>query len=194
MGVELYSATKPASPGRALACSIILLFFAAALAAVMSWNRAGDPLAARMQAQGWRVSFRPPKRFLPGDPVTTSVGAVLPFSGRAKTGEQVVLDIHRFYTNSIDNPAAAGTLFIREYALGRFHSGTWPTQTPTPAKLGPLEGVEIHAPETSTVVRAAVLDDGIGYAVVLAVSSGAIDDSIYQLFDLTCQSIEFLDP
>ena len=194
MTVELYSATKPASPRRALGCAIILLLLAATLAAVMSWNRSGDPLGARIQAQGWSVSFRPPKRFLPGDPVNTSVGAVLPFSGTVRTGEQVVLNIHRFFTTSVDDPAAAGALFIREYAVRGSRGGAWPSLVPTPARLGPLEGIEIHAPQTSTVVRAAVLDNGVGYAVVLAVSSGALNDSTYQLFDLTCQSIEFVDP
>ena len=194
MAVELYNATKPGTPTRALVYSIILLVFAAALAAVMTWNRTGEPLAPRLKPDGWRLSFRPPKRLLPGDPVTTSVGAVLPYSGRMKSGEQVVLDIHRFFTNSIHDPAAAGALFVREYSLGRSRRGTWPALTPTPANLGPIEGIEIHAPQVSTVVRAAVRDGGIGYAVVLAVSSGAINDSTYRLFDLTCQSIEFLDP
>ena len=56
-----------------------------------------------------------------------------------------------------------------------------------------VSGVEARLPELATTVRAAAAADGIAYAVTLHILDGQLNDRVYQLFDLTCRSIELAD-
>lgn len=60
--------------------------------------------------------------------------------------------------------------------------------------MGSRQGMEAADPGGHALVRAVRLDDGIGYAVSLLVTQGGIDQELYHLYDLTCESIEYGAP
>ena len=57
--------------------------------------------------------------------------------------------------------------------------------------FGSIQGVEAMGPNGSTVVRAVVLERGVGYAMSLNAGRSTIDTALYELFDLTCRSVEY---
>ncbi|MCH9034302.1 MAG: hypothetical protein IID42_07335 [Planctomycetes bacterium] len=190
MSAESYNAVKPGSSGRSLACAIVLLGGALALAASFSRARGREILADRIAVPEWNLSFRPPKRFVQSDVVRSLGGQVLPFYAVVKSGGHAILAMRRFPLNPGDDPASVCRQLLRhqtEQAATAVPTMPW---MPTIAPLGAFEGVEMMTPDQSTLVRVAFLDESIGLAMELYVDGSAIDEPLHDAFDRTCRSIE----
>ena len=188
MSAESYNAVKPGSSGRSLACAIVLLGGALALAASFSRARGREILADRIGVPEWNLSFRPPKRFVLGDVVRISGGEILPLYSRSGNG--ALLAMRRFPLNPGDDPASVCRQLLRhqtEQAATAVPTMPW---MPTIAPLGAFEGVEMMTPDQSTLVRVAFLDESIGLAMELYVDGSAIDEPLLDAFDRACRSIE----
>lgn len=194
MTVEVYTAVRPAIPLRAWVSSLLLLISASGLAGWMSWSRAGELLAPRIEPQGWDISFRPPRRFEPVMPELVAPANAITYGAPATSAGMAELVFRRVEAAPNLDAAEICNLILRPHAsvlLAIFA----PTPTRSVEKLGPLDAVQVHYPGIPMIVRAVRLDHGSGYAVSLRVAGGPIDDALYHSFDLTCRSIEFkLDP
>lgn len=188
MNVEAYNAVRPGSPGRTLACAMVLLGIVLALAASLSRARSQELLGDRIEVLSWNLSLRPPKHFVPGDVVRSSRGEVLPFHRR--TGIAAILAVRRFPLNPGDDPASICLQLLRDQTeeVATFVL-TAPT-LPSIAALGRFDAVELMATDRMTIVRVAFLDQSVGLAMELYVDGSAIDDSLRDVFDETCRSIQ----
>ena len=59
----------------------------------------------------------------------------------------------------------------------------------TSEPVGPFDGSEIIAPRRQTVVRTASVAPNVAIVVSLHMEGREIDKELYQLFNLTCQSV-----
>lgn len=188
MSAELYNAVKPSSPGRSLACAIVLFGGALALAASLSRARGREILADRIDVPEWDLSFRPPKRFVRGDVIRISGGAVLLFHNRSGNG--ALLGMRRFPRNPGDDPASVCRQLLREQTEQPATAVPTMLFVPIIAPLGAFQGVEMMTPNQNALVRVAFLDESIGLAMELYVEGSVIDDSLRDAFDQSCRSIE----
>lgn len=190
MSVELYNAVKPGSSGRSLACAIVLLGGALALAASFSRARGREILADRIGVPEWNLSFRPPKRFVRSDVVRSLGGMVLPFHAVIKSGGHAILAIRRFPLHPGDDPASVCRQLLRNQTEQAATAVPTMPLVPSIAPLGAFQGVEMMTPNQGAVVRVAFLDESIGLAMELYVDGSAIDEPLYDAFDRACRSIE----
>jgi hypothetical protein len=177
-----------------LVVSVLLLLFACALAAEMTWLRSHEPLGDRMRPAGWGVSFRPPRGFKAYTPNGLSLPGIQQFLGATAQGAPVLLGVWHIEEPPSDEalPVAIGVL--QEYTPLWLGESRMPQTTWASEAIGPLEGAEILSPEGATLVRAAVADESFAVAVTLNLRNGPIDPRLYELFDLTCRSIELAGP
>ena len=184
--------SKTNAPRRTLAASAALLIAVSSLAATMTWHRTFDALGVRVQPSGWALSFRPPRGYREIAPESDAMPQSRHFLGLTRTGTPVVFVVWRLDDTRYDSARQAGVAVLRSAVQGslsdRPDSLTW-----TKKPLGPLGGAEARLPELATTVRAAAAADGIAYAVTLHILDGQLNDRVYQLFDLTCRSIELAD-
>ncbi len=195
--MEVYTSTKPGSPRRAVAASLVLLFGVMALATTMTWSRSAGSLGPAIVPEGWDLSFRVPRRFRPGPLVSTPLGPAYPFFGQARNGPVATLVVRRMANDAAQTPRELCARVLREHSKH--------PRTPLEAirgsgmevsarNLGRMTGAEIFDPARLTVVRAAVHVSGWGYAVSLGVEGPGIDENMYRLFDSTCASFEDRTP
>jgi len=197
MQVRVFSSSRPAVPGRALALSALLLAGVCVLAGTMTWQRTGYALAGRVHPPGWDISFKPPSGFMPGELATKEFGVALPFYARiSSTGgaELVVWQVPSRSAKAID----IGRIVLREYSAWPLLSLLEPPPISSSVMLGALEAVELRRPNSGSpriVVRTARLEHrGLSYSISLAVSGGAIDSELYRAFDLMCRSVRIESP
>lgn len=188
MIIEVHTREKPAVPGRAWLAAFLLLVVASALAAALSWGRAGDVLSARIEPPGWMISFRPPRRFETGEFGHTAFGQAYRFHGATPAGD-ATLAVYRVEGIDIDARALCDRLLQAHWGLDPPPVGM-SRLTRLDTRLGPFRAVEIRDPLIGVVVRAAELGGAGAYAVSLAVQGAEIDRESYRLFDLTCASVE----
>ena len=195
MVVEVYSPIKPAVPHRAVILSVLLLALVSLLAASMVWQRSGDDLGPRVGPDGWRASFRPPKRFFPGELIHGEKTAFLPFYSRGPGGTVAELVVWEIGVEGSVEPGVICTLIRTRYASQFGLAILGNRDVIAPSRLGEVEGVEHRDPRGETVVRAVVLDGaGIACAISLNVKGERISERLYELFDLTCLSVEYRNP
>lgn len=192
MQVRVFSPSRPAVPGRALALSALLLAGVCVLAGTMAWRRAGYALVGRVHPPGWDISFKPPSGFMPGELATKEFGVALPFYARISSAggaELVVWQVPARSARAID----IGRIVLREYSAWPLLSLLEPPPISTSVMLGALEAVELRRPNSGSpriVVRTALIEPrGLSYSISLAVSGGAIDSELYRAFDLMCRSV-----
>lgn len=190
MSAELYNAVKPGSSGRTLACAIVLLGGALALAASLAQARAREILADRIAVPEWNLSFRPPKRFVQSDLVRSSGGEVLPFYAVIKSGGHAVLAMRRFPLNPGDDPASVCRQLLHDQSEQAAAAVPTMPLVPSIAPLGDFDGVELMTRNRTTLVRVAFLDESTGLAMVLYAEGSTIDESLHDSFDRSCRSIE----
>lgn len=188
MSVEAYNAVKPGSPGRTLACAIVLLGIVLALAVSLSSARSRESLGARIEVPQWNLSLRPPKHFVPSDVIRTSGGEALPFHSRAGNG--AILVVTRFALNPGDDPASICLDLLRDQKEEVANAVPTPPTMPSVAALGRFDAVELMATDRMSIVRVAFLDQSVGLAMELYVGGSAIDDSLRDAFDEACRSIQ----
>jgi hypothetical protein len=189
---ELYSTQAPARPVRGIIGAAVLLAISAALAAGLCRTRSAGGLGHRFRPENWDISFQPPRSFGAGEPLVVAEGMALPYIGRGPSGRPLVLVAYR-----LDGPAADSSVEVcaRALALVSDHRGAglsmlgFPGLT-SPARLGPLRGVEFRESDGAVAVRAALRDRDTGYALAIAAVEGLLDDDAYRLFDQVCASVQ----
>ena len=116
------------------------------------------------------------------------------FLGATTQGAPALLGVWRLDSPRNDEALGVAVRVLQEYTplwLGELHmpQATWDGEA-----IGPFEGVEILSPEGTTIVRATVVDESLAIAVTLNLRNGPIDPRLYELFNLTCRSIELAAP
>ncbi len=190
MFAEVFNPTRPPAPHRAPIAGVLLLLFASALAAEMSWRRTGDPLAARIHPPGWSISFQAPRGWIRS---VRAVGAteVVAFHGANRAGHPTTLAFWRLDQWTGDDLETVCVLILGQHGAQVLPDRA-PTDLTSPAtQFGPVDGFELVDREQTTVVRAAQLSAGEAYAVSLGIDHDVIDEHAYGLFDLACRSIEY---
>ena len=188
MSVEAYNAVKPGSPGRTLACAMVLLGVVLALAVSLSRARSRESLGDRIDVPQLNLSFRPPKHFVQGDLVRSSRGEVLPFQRRSGNG--AILAVRRFALDPGDDPASVCRRLLRDQTEEVATHVLTATTIPSIAAIGRFDARELMAPDRMTIVRVAFLDQSVGLAMELYVNGSAIEDSLRNAFDEACRSIQ----
>jgi len=191
MLIEVYSGEKPAIGRRAWLAAIVLFALVAGLAAQMTWRKSQAGLAPRITPPGWSVSFCPPEHFPESEFGPTVLGPAFRFRGRSTGGTIAQLVVFR-----VDGWGAQDALEVCAMVLNAFSSGSLLHSMSTRVtrldrKLGPLDAVEVTDSEAGVVVRAAVLDSGEAYAVLLGVDGPPVDARAYREYELTCDSVRY---
>lgn len=191
MVIQIHNGAKPVLPRRTLAFSVLLLALTSMLAADLTGRRAGDPLGPTLTPDGWNLSFRPPKRFVPGDAVRTRIGDALLFYGPLEQGAAEALAIWRINEGIVEGADGTCTLLLGQFGSPSPDAAPISGGTSNGTPLGPLPAAERISRERTTVARAVVLATGEIHAVSLQTQGAVINDQMYRLFDLTCRSIEY---
>ena len=173
-----------------MACALVLLGGALALAASFSRARGRETLADRIDVPEWDLSFRPPKRFVQRDVIRNSGGEVLPFYAVTRSGGAAILAMRRFPLNLGDDPASICRQLLRDQTEKAATDVPTIFLVPSIAPLGPVDGVEMMTPDQNTLVRVAFLDETTALAMELYVKGSAIDESLHAVFDRACRSIK----
>lgn len=185
-----YTTTKPGSAGRTLFCAVLYLFIVLALAASLSRNRAQERLGGRITIPPWQLSFRVPKAFAPYDVPFQIGGEILPFATFLPNGGTAIVAVRRFPVSSGMDPASVCRELVRGHIAGGEAGQVTPLPIPSPAPIGPYQGVEIIDSRRSVLVRVALPGGALGLAVELVVQGALIDEALYELFDQMSRSIQ----
>lgn len=151
-------------PRRALALTLLMLVGTTGVAGVVTWSRRSITLGERISPQGWRISFRPPGRWVqPGvelgkntivfeDPTRGRDRRWLVFSRDPHPRHGTAEGIAGGCLQDLTNPASGGLLVpsVRTY----------------PTHLGPFPGATIEDAQTGTTVSAAFVEEE-AYCVAL---------------------------
>jgi len=193
MPAEVYSTTRPASPGRAWLVALVLLAAAAALAGDLVQRGAGTWRAGGLiQPEGWEMAFRHPAQFEEVDPQPDQFNSTYVYQYRQRDSSVIELKFWRLQAR--DATAITIAHQIQE------KSKTWigllfgPAPTRAVGRLGDRDALEVVDPAISMALRTLVWESGWAYAVSIRVEGGPIDEKIYALFDMTCQSVRFRKP
>lgn len=191
MVFRVYSSSAPVPSRRVLFFTLLLFGLVSVLAGSMTVRRGNDRLGPRIAPPGWGITFRVPKRWVPRTPLPGASVTVFPFHGESSGRVPVDLAVWE-----IDEQLAGGSteicsLILRQYgAPGGGHKRDGAPVTGRRA-FGSIQGVEAMGPNGSTVVRAVVLERGVGYAMSMNAGRSTIGTALYELFDLTCRSVEY---
>lgn len=188
MVIEVHTREKPALGYRTWVFAVLLLVVATVLAGAMSWTRAGDPLAQRIEPAGWLISFRPPRWSGGGEFGETPFGVAFRFHGRTAEGGVATLVVYRIEGPGPDAKAVCDRILRADLGLEAKPIG-WPRFTGLDTQLGPFRAVQMFDPLVNRVVRAAEFGDAGTYAVSLKVQGAEIKPGIYRFFDQACSSI-----
>lgn len=188
MEVQVHSSQQSGVAWRGWAATLLLLLVASAPAWWLSWSRAGELQKTRLRPTGWSISFSPPNRFEGGKGLEGHDAKVFVFQRPLDVGFAEV-GVHRF----VDVTDPRGALELCERVL-RPHSSILMSflgakAVATARRLGGTDGVEVRHDGLALVVRAAVTENGEGYAVSLRVEGGPLDPELYRAFDAVCDSI-----
>lgn len=193
MPAEVYVSTKPASAARAWLVALLILTVATTLAGVFvqrssgSW-RAGDLI----QPNAWEMAFRPPAQFHEVDPEPDQFSSTYAYRWAQRDGRT----LHLMYWRMPAGEASAAVIarrFLERYRAW-IHRILGPAPTQTVGRLGRLDALEVLDPAIPLVLRTIVGDSGWAYGVSLRVEGGPIDQKIYTLFEMICQSVRFRKP
>ena len=189
MLVEVHSPITPASRYRALTAAAALLLLASALAAEMTWRRSGEPPSVRIHPPGWKISFEPPKGWVRGLKARGGSTEVITFRRSNRPGYSSTLAFWRLEGRIADDPEAISVLILGHHdAQVGYEPSVTELRSPA-TKLGPVDAYERVDAQKKTVVRASLPWGGNVYVVSLSVEGDAIDEQVYDLFNLACRSI-----
>lgn len=189
MVAELYTTSSPAAPRRTLLLCILLLLATGALAARMSWVRAGDPLGTLVEPPGWTISFRVPKRFQPADSMLTPRGPAYVWHSRLPRGGMASLLVVRVPSGPSADAAEVCRRFVGDYRSFADSSVNTVRIPPVSKPIGPFSGVEMSMTSPAVVIRATCVNPVDAYVVITHVDNGQVDDALYRLFEATCASM-----
>ncbi len=191
MAVKVYAPSTPIPARRTLFFTIVLFGLVSALAGSMAVQRGSDPLGPRIAPRGWAMSFRIPKGWIPGTPVPGGSVTVFPFHGQSADRTPVDLAVWQIDEQLSGGPTEICSLILRQYGAPGSETTLGGVPVTGRKAFGSIPGVEAMGPNGSTVVRAVVLDRRVGYAMSLNAGPSTIDKALYELFDLTCRSVEY---
>lgn len=199
MEIEVYSSSKPGIAWRAWVSAVVLFLGVCLLSYSMASNRGARLLIPRVHHEGWDISYQVPQNFesVTVDPVAADTNELLAtYRMDAPTGGTAELSIHRFVVEPGTNAARICLHILNRQSplLQRLLATPAARSDAAIEMLGPLEAVEIMDRTTGNVVRATVVDKVRAYAVSLRVEGIPLDAALYAYFDITCASIEIVNP
>ncbi len=193
MPAEVYSAIKPAAAYRSWVISLFLLLLASALAGDMATRGSGGWRAGDLiKPEGWEMIFRAPAQFEEINPDPQRFGATYVFEHRDANGILIQLTFWRMRAEGATAFKVART--ILEESRSWFSLFLGPPPTKSVGRLGNRDALEVLDPAVPLVLRALVWESGWAYAVSLRVEGAPIDEKLYALFEMTCQSVQFRKP
>jgi len=190
--MQNHTSAMPARPIRATIASAGLLLLATGLAADLTVRKNSERLNHRLLPHGWTISFRPPRGF-----AQASVAGAKNLNTYAflytERGVQALLTFEK-----LDGPQGVSTDAVAEETILDVVNRISSNAIREKANLGPFAGSQVHDQTQGIVVRAAQHPNSntnnAMYVVTLYVSVGALTPDLYDSFDLTCLSIEPIQP
>lgn len=187
MLITVHSTLKEAKPRRALLMAIGLLVVTTGLAYRLTEERRKNPLGAAVSLHPLPIEFNPPKGF-------NRIGVDLErrratLVGYANQGDYAAITV--WYLPSVE-PAELHEL-ARDAILGlpeELGGGTRDIAiTDRKGEIGKDTGVELAGLADGVVARIAAINSRATCIVCMSVKNGAIDQALYEVFDLSCRSV-----
>gem|GEM_PF-5501004 len=188
MPLEVYSATKPASPMRAWISAFGLLLGATTLAWSMASDRIDRYLGAVESPDGWGIAYRLPKGFKKLDMKRFPSGVVRRYEG-GQGVSRLIFSVWRFESGKTLTPERACDLVLRYNSDSALHALFAKQSVARGAVIDGLSAVEVESPAMALVVRAAAVN-----GTVVAFALNGLDPSVvrrgYGVFDFSCRTVE----
>lgn len=187
MLITVHSTLKEAKPRRALLMAIGLLVVTTGLAYRLTEERRKNPLGAAVSLSPIPIEFNPPKGFkhLVVDPERGRATLL----GYVNQGEYATITV--WYLPSVEpeefhDLARKAILGLPEKLGGRTRDIAI---TDRKGEIGKDTGEELAGLADGVVARIAGINSRATCIVCMSVKNGAIDQALYELFDLSCRSI-----